>query len=518
MVELTYMHYIYLAVIVVVIALMILKHDVVVPCIVGLFVLGFCYSGFSVIGGAQAVFNGMMVAGADLFDIMLIIALMVAMLKAMEAIGADKMMIAPAARVIKSPTVAFVVIAVVMYICASFFWPTPATALVGTILIPIAMKAGLKPMMACMAMNLAGHGLALSGDLVLQGAPALSAGASNADLPSIVANGGILATLTGVVAFAVAAVIYRKEITARYIPDGTDNVQQAVEVANPPKCAKVFAVIVPVVFFVIVLRIIAGAAIPTMSKIFGGDATALLGGAASILLILICLVTDSKTFLEKIGEYLRTGMLFSIKIFAVVIPIAAFFYLGNPESCPSILGEGAPGIYLPKFSTEGITDAEIEFSSYHHPLACELTLMAACHGMDEYVILGKVTAPQTTDGWKKFSYTLPESLQGQKWVDARLHVNFIGGSSSIPLIDSYSIRSGSQSGLEETTAEAAYSVTGQTGAILFTGFQGETARVFLPAGIQVAATQLTGESMSLPVAPGIYVVTVGEKTFKVAVD
>ena len=175
-VELTYMHYIYLAVIVVVIALMILKHDVVVPCIVGLFVLGFCYSGFSVIGGAQAVFNGMMVAGADLFDIMLIIALMVAMLKAMEAIGADKMMIAPAARVIKSPTVAFVVIAVVMYICASFFWPTPATALVGTILIPIAMKAGLKPMMACMAMNLAGHGLALSGDLVLQGAPALYCG------------------------------------------------------------------------------------------------------------------------------------------------------------------------------------------------------------------------------------------------------------------------------------------------------------------------------------------------------
>ena len=44
------------------------------------------------------------------------------------------MMIAPAARAIKSPTVAFVVIAVVMYICASFFWPTPATALVGTIL------------------------------------------------------------------------------------------------------------------------------------------------------------------------------------------------------------------------------------------------------------------------------------------------------------------------------------------------------------------------------------------------
>ena len=96
-------------------------------------------------------------------------------------------------------------------------------------------------------------------------------------------------------------------------------------------------------FFIIVLRIIAGAAIPSMSKIFGGDATALLGGAASMLLILICLFTDRKTFLEKIGDYLRTGMLFSIKIFAVVIPIAAFFFLGNPETAPGILGEGAPG-------------------------------------------------------------------------------------------------------------------------------------------------------------------------------
>ncbi len=274
---------------------------------------------------------------------MLIIALMVAMLKAMEAIGADKMMIAPATKLVKSPTMAFFVIAIVMYICASFFWPTPATALVGTILIPIAMKAGLAPMMACIAMNLAGHGMALSGDLVLQGAPALSAGASNADLPTIVANGGILATITGVVAFAVAIIMYRKDITTRYVSDGSDNVQQAAEVKNPPPCAKVFAVLVPIVFFVIVLRIIAGAAIPSMSKIFGGDATALLGGAASMLLVLICLATDPKTFLEKIGEYLRTGMLFSIKIFAVVIPIAAFFFLGNPETCPNILGEGAPG-------------------------------------------------------------------------------------------------------------------------------------------------------------------------------
>ena len=40
--SLTYLHYIYLAVIVAVIALMIAKHDVVIPCVVGLFILGMC--------------------------------------------------------------------------------------------------------------------------------------------------------------------------------------------------------------------------------------------------------------------------------------------------------------------------------------------------------------------------------------------------------------------------------------------------------------------------------------------
>ena len=147
----------------------------------------------------QAVFNSMLYAMGDLGDIMLVIALMVAMLRSLEAMGADQMMIAPAAKLLKTPRIAFWVIAAIMYVCASFFWPTPATALVGTILIPVALKAGLAPMMACIAMNLAGHGMALSGDLVLQGAPKLSATAANVDITEVLKWGGILATGGGCV-------------------------------------------------------------------------------------------------------------------------------------------------------------------------------------------------------------------------------------------------------------------------------------------------------------------------------
>ena len=42
-------------------------------------------------------------------------------------------------------------------------------------------------------------------------------------------------------------------------------------------------------------------------------------------------------------KYFVEGLLFSMKIFGVVIPIAGFFYLGSPENSQAILGEGAPG-------------------------------------------------------------------------------------------------------------------------------------------------------------------------------
>ena len=175
-------------------------------------------------------------------------------------------------------------------------------------------------------------------------------------------------------------------------------------------------------------------------------------------------------------------------------------------------------IYLPKFSTEGMDDAEIEISSYHHPSSCELTMMAAGHGMDEYTILGKVEIPQTTDGWQKSKFTLPASLQGRKWVDARLHVNFTSGSYSVPLIDSYVIRSAKQSGVADVAeAAVAGNVEGKDGHILVTGFAGETARVFAPAGQQLASALLGADATTISVAPGIYLVTIGDKTFKVAV-
>lgn len=340
---LTYMHYIYLAVIIIVIGLMITKHDVVIPCILGLFVIGFCYQNFNFIAAAQTIFKGMLVAGMDLFDIMLIIALMTAMLKSLINMKADKLMIAPAAKLLKKPTTAFWVLAAVMYICATFFWPTPATALVGTILIPMAMSAGLKPTLACMAINLAGHGMALSGDLVLQGAPAITSAAAGIEIESALKYGAIFACVTGAVALISALVINYKDMSSNEAIMKANNKEQQKTDENIPSYAKFFAILVPVVYIGIVIRILLGAAVDGIAPIFGGDATALLGGTGALILVTSTAVDTKKDFLEKVVVYLREGMLFSIKIFAPVIPIAAFFFMGNPESVKGILDSNAPG-------------------------------------------------------------------------------------------------------------------------------------------------------------------------------
>jgi len=339
---LTLSHWVYLIGIISVIVLMICKREVVYACIIGTFAIGMIHGGGNLIRGTQTVFRAMTTAGSDLFDIMLVIALMVAMLRSLSTMSADKMMIAPAARMIKKPAMAFWIVAGVMYLAASFFWPTPSTALVGTLLIPIAMQAGLKPMAACMAMNIAGHGMALSGDLILQGGPRITAESANIPVENLLPYGAIFATITGLVALIIAFIMNRKDM----VPDPAGAVTTASEIGkDAPPFAKYFAVGIPILYLIIVARIVLGSIASTgLSRIIGGGATALLGGSAAMILLISTIATAKGKALEKIIDYLREGFLYSIKIFTPVIPIAGFFLLGSPGSAADILGQGARGL------------------------------------------------------------------------------------------------------------------------------------------------------------------------------
>lgn len=336
MIEISLVHWTYLLTVLAIVFAMVLRRGVVLIATAGIFLIGFVFHG-SAIGATQTVFKALEVAGQDLFDIMLVIAMMVAMLKVMESMGADYLMVAPIKKFMAHPVLSFFLLGIIMYICALFFWPTPATALVGVILIPVAVRSGLPPMAAAMSVNILGHGMALSGDLFLQGAPGITAGAAGISIDGVLRSGGILSVITGLVAILVAFLMMRKEIAQGV----TKEQLSAFSESEPPSVytrgARFMAGAVPLVFVGLVILM-------GFWGIRGGDSTALLGGTAALFLILGSLLSHGNKALEKMADYIKEGFLFSIKIFAAVIPIAGFFFLGSPEPSAMILGGGAPGL------------------------------------------------------------------------------------------------------------------------------------------------------------------------------
>jgi hypothetical protein len=316
----------------IVLFMMIKKKDVVIVCLVGLTAIAATYTG-TLIGGIQTLFTALLAAGKDLFDIMLVISIMVAMLKSLNEIGAGEKMFAPVKKMIKRPMQAYFLLGAAAYISASFFWPTPATALVGPLLIPVCVEAGLPAMAAAMAFNIFGHGMGLSGDLVIQGAIKLSSNSAGVDIGSMFTVSAILSITCGMVAGIVGYFMVRKDIKAAALEPIVEPTTSDVPAEHKPY-AVLFAILTPAAFFA------AAFAMVTL-KIRGGDATALIGGTGLLMLVISTIICDGKNCFDKSVTYLREGFMFGIKVFSPVIPIAAFFYLGGPPAV-EVLGEGAP--------------------------------------------------------------------------------------------------------------------------------------------------------------------------------
>jgi hypothetical protein len=114
----------------------------------------------------------------------------------------------------------------------------------------------------------------------------------------------------------------------------------------------------------------------------GGDATALVGGTAVLILIVITLLAHRSQGqgLEKITAYLIEGFMFGFRVFGPVIPIAAFFYLGDSaftELFGQVLPDGSHGI---------VNDLGVALAD-HVPLngavgAVTLTVIGAITGLD----------------------------------------------------------------------------------------------------------------------------------------
>jgi hypothetical protein len=383
---------VYLGGIIVILGTMLMRKNIVVPAVIGTFLTAFVFSD-SLVTGLASIFNASLVAARELFNIFLIISLVTAMLGALRQMGADRLMVAPFRRVMRGGTSSFIVLAVVTYTISLFFWPTPAVPLIGAVLIPVAIRAGLPPMAVGMAIAICGQGMALSSDYIIKVAPGLSAKSAGVD-PDVVADRALVMSLiVGVTALLIAYFTQRRHMrrpapelltdwesraesdfgkpgggasdprpadTTTTVGSGAVATGSPTSPASPTtvlaapvtasarqvidetfksiRAAKTFAVLVPTAYLAFIVYLLVGKFTDLVPDLKGGDAAAMVGGIAALILFAAAATNDKKGFLETTSEHLIDGLVFAFKAMGIVIPIAGFFFIGNGDFSAAILG------------------------------------------------------------------------------------------------------------------------------------------------------------------------------------
>lgn len=334
---LTSLHYLYMVMVVIILAIMLLKKDIVIPCIIGIFAMGYLYSG-SVVSAIQSIFNTIIYAGNEFWGIIVIISLVVAMSKSLQEIGSDVLIMSPIKKIMVNPTMAFFGVGLTMMVISWLVWPSPAVPLVGAVLLPAAVGAGLPVMYVAVAMNLFGHGIALSSDFFIQGAPTITAAGAGIDVTEVVKASIPIWLAMSVVTIAVAFFMMKKDMKKNAL-----NYTQAVEIketveVKQGKTTKLMAILTPIGFIFDIVAML-------KFNLAGGDATALVGGTAIIIMMITVLTTYTiQDAFDKVVDYIKEGFKFGITVFAPVIFIGGFFFLGNQGGATAVFGEGAPGI------------------------------------------------------------------------------------------------------------------------------------------------------------------------------
>ncbi|MBM4278110.1 MAG: hypothetical protein FJ130_09560 [Deltaproteobacteria bacterium] len=345
MVELTAAHWVYAIFIILILLTMSLRRETPLVCIIGSFILAWVITG-NLVKAVQAVFNSVTVAFSELIGVVVIISLIVAMAKMLEESGIAEMMFRPVQGIMKSPGIAYWVMGFVIMIVAWVIWPSPAIALVGALLLPGAIKAGLPPISAAMAISMFGYGCALTTDFIIQGAPGITAKASGVAVTDVMGKSLPMLIVWAAIALPLSFLAVKKDIKAtagkpiewapfEIGPEARAEREKWTKAA--PGFKKVALLIIAILFALVIVGML-------VFKLRGGDATALLGGTVGLIMVFVAFGAYGKEGFGKLTEHARAGFMFGVRIFAPVFLIAAFFFMGSPGTAKAIFGEGARGL------------------------------------------------------------------------------------------------------------------------------------------------------------------------------
>lgn len=368
-------HWAYIFLTIIILYVMIRGKEIVVPCIISIFLIGFLMN-FSIVDGMRGLFNSIVYSGQKFMDIIVTISVVSALSKLLTDLNADYLIMKPTEKFMKNQITAFLVLMGTMYIFSLFLWPSPSVALMGAVMLPIVYNKGMKPLIAAVAINIAGHGMALSHDFIIKGAPSVTASTANITPEIIISDGRILFIVMNITVLIVLIYTLRDDLFRKNIVIIENENQQHFSIVS-----KIIAITVPIVF-------ISDLIIIKMLDLKGGDATSLIISTTLFILIFGSFINcntlgkmkiDFDNGFEKVTKYVKDGFMFGIKIFSPVIIIGAFFFLGASD-IHAMLGENS-------ITTDGILSDIVVAMSNTIPMnsaaaIISMFVMGAITGLD----------------------------------------------------------------------------------------------------------------------------------------
>lgn len=310
------------------------RRDALLPTAVGLIIVGTILKG-SIVGGLQVAFNAVMAATTDLLNIIIVIAFVIMMTKTMEDMGSDKLMVAPIRKLLANPSISYWVMGIAMLVLSWFIWPTPAVALLGALVLPLAIVGGLPPLIAGMSLSIFGKGIGLSSDFIIQGTPAVTAKLTKIPISEVISASVPIWATVSLTAAVTAFMIARSAIKTHKTSVNEDMQKKAAAAAaitiTASGIGKIMAWVIPVAFM-------ADIAIMYFQGLKGGNATSLIGGTVLTLTMISAIFQYGDKAFGKVMEHARTGWMFAVKVFGPVVIIAGFFWLGG-DALKDIIGD-----------------------------------------------------------------------------------------------------------------------------------------------------------------------------------
>lgn len=387
-------HWVYLACVVIIIALLIARQSIVIPAIAATFVTVLVYTG-SFLSGISSIFTGTLTAGVALFEVFIVVAFVRALYESLKDAHALNSMVAPFVALMRSRGTTFWALAIAVGIFSLLFWATATAALVGTVLVPVALRMGLSTKTIGAVMLVAG-GIGTS-DYLLQALPGFTSSAAGVPAPAIAERAMIIVLLIAVPGLILLQIFERRRTRQEAlahagavvdsgmltsVPQGSqgssrqDAARQAhtaesvgagggrrsptsgTESAADPQIdvdatrkvaserrSRGLGILVLVAFTGLAIYMV----LPrfTDSIAIQASGTALVTGLALILLVVVTAVDSPRNVLERSTQQFSDGLTFSFKAMGPVLPIAGFFLLGNADYSAQITGvEDTPGFFL----------------------------------------------------------------------------------------------------------------------------------------------------------------------------